>query len=63
MSDTLEKAINKVVNVTIDSCIRLVNATETIDPADSHEELKALIVISLEALKVALEDEPVRLPN
>lgn len=63
MSNTLEKAIDDVVNITVNSCIRLVKATNTLDPADSHEQLKALIVLSLEQLKVSLEDKPVRLPN
>jgi len=63
MSDALEKAIDNVVNVTVDACIRIVRATNALDPADSHDQLKDLIVEMLEVLKVEIDDKPVRLPN
>lgn len=63
MSDTLEKALDNVVNTVIDSCITIVQASKTFDPADSHEQLKTVIVANLELLKVDLDSQPVRLPN
>lgn len=63
MSDTLEKAIGKVVDAVIDSCISIVQASKTFDPADSHEQLKAVIVRNLQELRDEGNDGPVRLPN
>ena len=63
MSNTFEKALDKVVNTVVDSCIKLVRSSETIDPAASHNELKLVIEANLEQLKIDLGDEPVRLPS
>lgn len=59
MSDTLQKTIANVVNVTIDSCVRLVLAVQ----ADSVDELKEKIVFAIEHLKMNVKDGPVELPN
>lgn len=63
MSDTFTKSLESVVNVAIDACINIVRASHTIDPADSHDELKEVIIRNISVLKVDSDDKPVKLPQ
>ena len=63
MSDTLEKALDRVVNSTIESCIRIIQASETVDPADSHAHLKEVIIENVKLLLIDSDDKPIGLPN